>query len=354
MKVPQKRLLATETRAVILEAIQTGVWTTYMPGERTLCERFKISRPTLRQALRQLENEGVIANHQGQRRSILKRAVERSPQEEKTTIGFLCPTNTKEMFGYTSRKIAAIEHYIHQKDLNFELHVRPGCYTRSPSKALKTLIDETRIEVWILQQTNREMQFWFQKNRIPAVVTGSRFDGIELPSVDVDNAAVCRHAVGLLLAKKRKSICYLKSIKTLPGDLQSETGFMQGVKSYKGVRGKIARCHNTPEGIERKLDAVMESVDQPDSFLVDHTSHAFCAATYLMKRGFRIPEDFPILCRTESFEFAFMRPSIAHYSRNTQELAIRTAEIAIKLAKGEIAESKSVLIIPDFVHGDSI
>ena len=354
MKLPLKRSLATETRSVILEAIQSGTWQTYLPGERQLCERFQISRPTLRQALRQLEIEQVVSNQHGHRRRIIKKISSKPPPAAKATIGFLSPESTKEMFGYSGRKIAAIEYHIHQKEIGFELHVRPGCYTKSPAKALKTLLEETQIKYWILQQTNLEMQLWFQKNQIPVVITGTRYDGIDLPYIDLDNASVCRHAVGLLMAKKRKSICYLTSSNPLPGDLLSETGFMQGIENGRGIRGKIARSNGTPEGIKRKLEAILESPYRPDAFIIDKSRHAFCVASYLLGKGYRIPDDFSLVCRTESLDFQFMNPSIAHYSRIIHELAKRTADWAIKLTHGENLDSRGALIIPDFVPGQSL
>jgi len=354
MKIPQKRSLVTETRLVIQEAIQSGLWKEHLPGERLLCERFQVSRPTLRQALKQLEKDGFLSNKQGQHRKIMVTVTKTPVDREKTTIGYLCPFSTKEMFGYTSRKIAAIEHHIHQNELNFELFIRPGCYNKSPAKALQTLMDETKIHIWILQQTNLEMQLWFQENHIPTIITGTRFDGIDLPYVDVDNSAACRHAVGLLLAKKRKSICFLKSMEMLPGDIQSERGFTQGINKNKSAKGRIARCKDTPEGIANKLDAIMESRNKPDAFIMDEPSQAYCTASYLLQKGFRLPEDFSLICRTESHDFQFMQPSIAHYSRNTPELASRTAELGIKLSKGKAVEAKGILIIPNFVPGRSI
>ena len=354
MNIPQKRSLVAETRNVIQEAIQTGIWKDNLPGERLLCERFQISRPTLRQALKQLEEDGLISNQHGHRRKITNKIKSTSVYIETATIGYLCPVSTKDMFGYTSRKIAAIEHHIHQNKLSFELFVRPGCYTKSPVKALQTLMDETNIHVWMLHQTNLEMQQWFFHNHIPAIVTGTRFDGIELPYVDVDNSAACRHAVGLLSAKKRKSICYLKSNNALPGDIQSEQGFIEGIKAQYGAKGKIVRCNDTPNGIADKLEAIIESTNTPDAIIMDQPSQAFCTASFLLRRGFRVPEDFSLICRTESHEFQFMQPSIAHYSRNIHELARRTADLAIKLTKGEMVESKGILIIPDFVPGRSL
>ncbi len=296
----------------------------------------------------------MLSNHHGQRRRIATKAAKTPAYTEEATIGYLCPTPTHEMFGYTIRKIAEIEHHLHQKELSFELYVRPGSFTQSPGRALRTLIAETNINTWILQQTNLQMQEWFQKHHIPAIITGTRFDGVNLPYVDVDNSAVCRHAVGLLSAKKRKSICYLKSRNALPGDIRSELGFTEGIKAQNRSTGKIAHCRDTPEGIADKLKAIIEYTNKPDAIIMDQPSQAFCTASFLLRKGFSVPKDISLICRTESHEFQFMQPSIAHYSRNTHELAKRTAELAIKLTKGERVESKGILIIPDFVPGRSL
>ena len=308
----------------------------------------------MRQALKQLELEGVISNKQGQRRRILGQTSGNGKSIEKPVIGFLCPTSTQEMFGHTSRKIAAIEYHIHQMDIGFELLVRPGCYTKTPAKALATLIEDTQIRYWILQSTNLQVQKWFQENNIPAVITGTRFDGIDLPFVDLDNAAVCRHAVGLLLAKKRNTLCYLSISDPLPGDLKSETGFMEGIKRGNGIRGKIARTNGTPDRICSKMDIILESRFPPDALLVDKASHVYSVASHLLGKGYRIPEDIAIICRTESHDFRYLRPSIAHYSTSTEELAKKTAEQAIKLVNGDKIESGGILIIPEFEPGRSL
>jgi len=62
IKPPQRISLPKETYRVLLEAIENGTWSEFLPGERRLCEQFQVSRPTLRHALLQLEKEGVIRN----------------------------------------------------------------------------------------------------------------------------------------------------------------------------------------------------------------------------------------------------------------------------------------------------
>lgn len=354
LRLPVKHSLAHETKTIIHEAILSGDWKTHLPGERLLCERFQISRPTLRLALRKLEDEGVLANSHGKRRKIVNQPRKTISRIGKPVIGYLSPTPLKEMFGHTSRKFSAIEYHIHQMEIGFRLHVRPGCYSQTPANALRVLVEETQVRYWILQNTNLPMQLWFQRNHYPAVITGSRHDGVALPFVDLDNIAVLRHAVGLLASRGRKRIFYLTTSTPQPGDLHSDEGFLQGIKAGKNISGKIVRTHNSPEVVSSKVAMMLERQPYPDAFIVDKASHAFSVVSGLLRRGLRIPEDISVVCRTESRDFQYMTPSIAHYSTNTEEVAKRTSEIAIRLSMGEPVDNVGSLIIPDFVSGQSL
>ncbi len=354
MKVPIKRSLVSETYSIIRDAIESGRWERILPGERTLCNIFQISRPTLRRALQQLETEGIIVNSQGKKRRISKQPETPVKRSNEIHIGYLCPAPTHEILGYTHRKIAAIEHFIHQKQMNFALHSRPGCFTKSPAKALRAIIDETQANCWIVQQTNLEMQQWFESENIPTVISGTPHDGINLPYIDLDNEAICRHAVGLLIAKSFRYICYLTTNDFFPGDLQSDAGFLSGIESSAEAHGLIARHNGTRDGICAKLDMLLNAKETPDAFIIDKSNHAFTVTSYLLQKGTRIPDDIALICRTESLDFSYMKPSVAHYSRNTIELAKRTADLAAKIAIGETVDVQGTLIIPDLNPGESI
>src|SRR5438045_2071190 len=70
-KLPQKTSLVTQTASIVLEEIEAGRWTGWLPGELALCKQLHVSRTTLRAALDQLSRQGVIKCHQGRRREIV-------------------------------------------------------------------------------------------------------------------------------------------------------------------------------------------------------------------------------------------------------------------------------------------
>ncbi len=354
MKMPSKRSLVSETYRVLYEAIQSGRWKTTLPGERSLCELFQISRPTLRQALQQLQNEKIIANHHGQKRHIIKRSYKKRFRHANRLIGYLCPRPAHQMQDHTNRKIAAIQHIIQQRNINFIHLVRPGCFTHSPGRALQALIRQIEADCWIIQQSNKEMQTWFEDKNIPVVISGTRHGGINLPYIDLDNKAICRHAVSLLITKNRKNICYLTTKDRMAGDLLSETGFLEGIKTKNKVNGFVTRHSGTRKSIRHKLDLLLNSQNRPDAIVIDKANHAFSVASYLLIRGFSLPQDISLICRTESQNLSDMCPAITHYSRNIKLLAKKTAEMAIKITEENPSTSRETLLFPKLIPGESI
>ena len=73
MKTPQRQTLTKQTVDALREGMDSGIWKNALPGERELCRRFQVSRPTLRAALEIVQREGLIAVQQGKRSAILKR-----------------------------------------------------------------------------------------------------------------------------------------------------------------------------------------------------------------------------------------------------------------------------------------
>jgi DNA-binding FadR family transcriptional regulator len=69
--VPRRVSLAAQATDALRQAIISGNWSDFLPSERRLCELLQVSRPTIRKALSQLAQDGVIAIHQGRRNRLL-------------------------------------------------------------------------------------------------------------------------------------------------------------------------------------------------------------------------------------------------------------------------------------------
>lgn len=354
LQPPRKTSLPEETYRVLRKAIEEGNWSQFLPGERLLCDQFQISRPTLRHALQRLEEENVITNHQGRRREILLRNIRKQSAQKESVVGLLCRKPVREMFGHTSRKVAAMEHVLHQKGFAFQLHARLGCFSVRPGKALETLVRESNVDVWILQETTQAMQKWFVKNKIPAIVSGTPYEGIDLPSVDLDNEAICRHAAGLLVARGRRHLFFVTLRTDFAGDTLAMKGFQEGIDAASSTRGFIMRHDGTPEGICKILHHRLKSGRMADGFIFNHPREAFTVMSYLLGKGYKIPGDFSLISRCQAMDFAALRPTIACYSRENEKVAKLTVDLAIKVARQQPLHKKEIKVIPAFISGDSL
>src|SRR6188474_724337 len=74
LDLPQRHFLSSQCADAIRKAIANAVWSEFLPGERQLSETFKVSRPTIRTALRRLADEKLISIRHGRRIKLLQRA----------------------------------------------------------------------------------------------------------------------------------------------------------------------------------------------------------------------------------------------------------------------------------------
>ena len=346
--------LTQEAYKALVQGVQEGLWHDYLPGERGLSEKLGISRLTLRAALRRMEDEGILEVTPGRRRRI-RMSIGRTPAPtRRAAIAYLCPEPRLELPGYDFRATSLIESDLHRHEAEFQVVCRPSVFSRSPEIALQNLVQEYAVDCWILQRSTIKTQKWFEINNVPVVLAGSAFAGVQLPHVDLDNAAVCRHAVGRLVATGRRQLCYLADDVIRAGDLRSQEGFLNGLLAAPDADGRIVLTAGTTEAVRQKVSALMASVHPPDGFLVDRSRQAYTVLGHILQSGLKVPGDVSIICRTESVDFPAMVPSIAHYSRNLGNVAKRIAELALKCARGEPVERTGHLLFPDFIPGESL
>src|SRR5688572_6104045 len=115
---PQRSSLVAETVNVMRRAIQSGMWRDYLPGERTLCTMWQISRPTLRSALDVLRREKMIEVGHGRRTRVLVKSTAR--RLKTLTVGLLSPEPLHEMPPFVTLwmselrgQLAAAGHLLH-------------------------------------------------------------------------------------------------------------------------------------------------------------------------------------------------------------------------------------------------
>jgi LacI family transcriptional regulator len=355
-EIPQRLSLVSQTVAYLKDEIGKGSWGEWLPGERALGESLQVSRNTLRSALAQLKREQVIRSMHGAGNRILGRTGRKRARPQSRDVAFLSPVPIEQLRPMQALWIDEVRAMLSERGCR--LHVFHGrqYFRTNPGPALQKLVQQNPHGCWVLVLSNERTQRWFEKNRVPCVVAGSVYPGIDLPFRDIDHHAMCRHAVGVLLAAGHRKLALVIQKSRRAGDLASEAGFLEGVKRspHTDTDGVICPHDATVSGICNALRRLMEQRPAPTALLVANPNHYLTVMSRLAQLGRRVPEDISVISRDEDPCLAYLLPTPARYVSSPHTLAKALLRPVIELLEGGAITSRTVPIMPDFIRGDSL
>ncbi|MEP6672278.1 MAG: GntR family transcriptional regulator [Chthoniobacter sp.] len=347
--------LVEQAAEALRQALQERTWIGRMPGERELSRQLNISRPTLRAALELLRAEGRLKVSPGRQRVIVKRAGGGAPLRLRT-VGVLTPLPLQEIPPFALCWMDRLRELLAQAGLQLEIHSGRRWYSRRPEKDLAALTEQAPAGAWLLFMTNERMQRWFVESKLPAVLSGSGHPGIELPSVDFDYRAVCRHAAGQFLRRGHRRIVLLMQASDTAGDRESEAGFLEAFQTRAGAAANAIVAHHdgTPESIRQRLHGLLGVAAAPTAFLVARSMPALMTASELLRRGLHVPSDAAVIARDSDHFHEYFSPQLARYRADPEMHARRLSRILIHLIGEALHRSNRIRIMPKFFPGESL
>ena len=352
LNMPHRQTLTESAVRVLLAHLASGRWTGFLPGERTLCEEFQISRPTLRHALQVLERDGIIDAAQGRRRRILQKPARVSTTARQTIIGLLSPVRSRSLPPFVLLWIDEVRDHLAKKGFRLEYHANQAIKSRNPDRALQGVVGGTPAALWILLLAPPRVQQWFKEKKVPCLVAGSSFPGINLPSIDVDYRAACRHAVGVFRRRGHERLALVIPNTGLVGDTESEIGFCEA--STSRAAPVILRHDGSPEDIVRRLDRCLRLQTPPTGFLVARSFHALTVLTQLLQRGLKLPEQAAVISRDYDAFLDYSTPLMARYSTNPAMFARKVFSLIFQMTQTAPIQTRSVLLMPTFSEGGTV
>jgi DNA-binding LacI/PurR family transcriptional regulator len=296
--VPPRPSLITHSADFLREALLRGEWQEALPSERTLCTRMRISRPTLRAVLAQLEREGVIGAVVNKRRQIIESPATRGKTSSSRVIALLTPVPQQAMPPFVLFWVDALRELLAEAGYQLEVHASAHCFTTKPAGGLKKLTQRVPAAAWVMFRSTPVMQRWFVEQQLPTVIAGSCADDLALPSVDLDYRATCRHAATMLMQKGHRRIALLLPDSSHGGDADSAQGFREAFATCDATPCVVPH-HETAEQVIESLDAALKRKPAPTAFLVARSIHTLTVVTHLLRLGHKLPRDFAIVSRDD-------------------------------------------------------
>ena len=352
--LPKKPSLVQYTTDAVRSAIRQGEWTDRLPGERQLCERLQISRPTLRRALEMLEREGLIRNEQGKRRQIVGGHAGKSASSKK--VVFLSSHPLQELEPFAIFEMEALRRRLIDAGYRLDFMASTSFARRKPELHLVELVAQARASVWVLYRAPRTVQAWFHSQEIPAVIMGSSYPGIELPSVDVDFHATCRHATNLLLTRKHRPdrIALLVPEGDLAGVEETKIGFLEAV-GQENVKGISVHEEGT-DAVCRVVDRLCRDPQRrPTGIIVQRPIYAHTVIGQLLaKHHLIIPDDISVVALDDGPSLQFAVPAITRYTKGSEQYARRLHKATINALQGAASKTSQVRFMPEWIKGETL
>lgn len=351
--IPQRPKSKSGQLAEFLRArITGGEWPDAIPPERALAEEYLVSRTAIRKALATLRNEGVIdapASTRSGRRVLNPSPAASRPRHSREVV-FLTPAIRESPL--------VLEHLSNLRErltrAGATVHVQEaGRLTemRQPLSAITRLTSRHSEAIWILHKMPQPVQRTFADLGLPTLIFGSAFPGVTLPFVEVNFAAVARHAIGRCLARSYTRVALVVHRTRLAGD-ESMLREITTALDAAGAPPPVVLRHDFNRS--RLMDALDEKLvraaPRPQALLIANQHHLITAQSHLLRRGLSFPRDLALLYLNSDPVAERLSPLPDRYQLGNS-LHDRLARAVQSLMAGE--SPSPVWLLPRAVSGET-
>jgi len=346
--------LSIQVARRIVDEIQQKTWLDVLPPERTLTNTLQVSRKTLRKALTQLQRDGIIES-----KNRIGHKIRSNPRGEKRgylSVGLLTTDSLENLPSYTTLWIDELRTLLFEGGVRLATFSGHSYFSRRPDRALTKLVRQNPQSCWVLPHSNERMQKWLFDHDVPCIIAGSCYEGVSLPSIDLDYFAVCRHAAGAMLRRGHCRIALLITESQRAGDVESEAGFVEGIRSSlrQGAESIIAKHDGTVEGASRILARLFDGPKPPTALLVSKPNFYLTAYAFLSQRGLHVPDDVSLVSRDSDTFLPFLVPTPACYLLSPKVYAKRLFALVANVVRGAKIAHLNQRIEPRFIPGPSL
>jgi DNA-binding LacI/PurR family transcriptional regulator len=354
--LPQRQSLVAQTAGFLQAQIERGEWREWLPSERALCELMQVSRNTLRAALGQMRKQGVVRPVHGSGNQIVAAAGARRTRRISQDVALLTPEPIERLRPMQSLWIDDMRALLSERGMRLRIFHGPQFYAGNPGPALQKLVTRNPHGCWIPMLASEPLQRWFCKNEVPCVVAGSTFAGLELPFRDLDHRAACRHAAGALLGLGHRRLAMLMVKNPRAGDLESEAGFVEGVRQsgHAGADVRVIHHEETVAGVTLAVRRLLKLGPRPTGVMVVNPYHYLAVASRLAESGVRVPHDISIVSRDDDPFLAYVSPVPARYTVSPHVMAKALLRPVLERIEANAVSQRAGWIMPEFVKGESV
>lgn len=330
--------------------IGKGVWTEFLPGENLLINELQIGRNTIRGALEQLENEGlVVSDGPGKRRRIVGR--KKASVQKNLRVRILL--YEKQDQGDADISMLLVE----LREAGFDVEFA--------SKSLHDLgmdvdrvarhVDKNPADAWITSSCSREVNQWFSKQPVPVLAMYGRYTGLEIASAFPTLAYSMIDGVRRMIDLGHKRIVmFVRAERRKPVMGYAERLFVDELEAA-GIETSgyhLPDWEESSEGLCQRLDQLFQ-ITPPTAIIFQEVPLAIAARCYLSDRGIVSPRDVSLMVTDYHPCLEWSKPLLAHLEWEYRPVVRRIVRWAQNVARGK-EDLQQVGTPSRFIEGGTI
>ena len=353
---PQKVSIIKQTKAVLLEGMQSRRWQHILPGERVLSAELRVSRWTLRAALAELAQSGSLRIQHGRACEISPVALtRRRPKSSTVRVALLTPGPLIKLRVFVALWVDEIRAMLHEQNIALNVIDSVKVYQPRRTHALRSLVETHPHNAWLPLLSTRPMQDWFATRGLPTVIVGSRYDGIPLPALDIDFHAAGVHAGHTVCGTGHRRIGLLVPRERTAGIIAGESGLRLALSRAKGEPAScvMVTVADSTEEISQAVDRLLASAHPPTVFVASRANVALTVFSHLCVRGLRVPRDISLLALEWEPYLDYVTPAIARYELSPTQYAKRATRLLLHQLEANDS-TEAALLHPSFARGASL
>jgi DNA-binding LacI/PurR family transcriptional regulator len=345
--VPQST--AAQVAAHLREEILRGELKDELPGYRFLAEQIGVNHKTLRTALGQLEDEGLLVPQGSGRRCRIQLQEHHAPtgfrvcilpyeDDDHRVAHHFDILNRIERIGHT---IGFAETTLTK--LQFDV------------KRVERFVRDHPADAWVVFAGTREVLEWFADQTAPVFAVAGHLANLPIAGATFRKSTTVGEATRRLVELgHRRIVMLVREDHRKPFVGVQQQAFLDNLESMGIKTGtyNLPDWADTVEDFHRCLDSLFATTP-PTALLIDEASLFFAAQQALAWRGLVAPRDISLLCLDPNPGFAWCQPSIAHIRWQPQPLVSRIVRWTDRVARGK-TDHRMTFIKTEFVEGGTI
>jgi DNA-binding LacI/PurR family transcriptional regulator len=339
--------------AHLREELRRCRWTGTMPGQAKLVAELGVGTETVRNALVQLEEEGLLVS-QGKRRR-RRIVLPGEPPVAGLRVRLLPHDRENSIAPYVLDFVRLAEEAGHRVEIQSktlqDLKNDPDLVARH--------VKDNPADAWVVLAALGGVLKWFASQPTPAFALFGRISGIDIASVNVRPFDAIRRLLDRLMDHGHRRIVWIvRRDRREPEPAALEQFFLDHLTKRGIPTGRayhLPEWTETPEGLEEALGKLFE-LTPPTALIVTEPQLFLAVQNSVVRRGFKVPADISLVCM-DVFEgdpsLAWMTPRVSHYRWRWRSVSRRLMRWLDNVARGRV-DRRQVRLDADCIEGETI